>query len=232
MKRRIEVNLPTSWQDIKLKEYLAYQKALKPYEGVEDYHSISFEKAINHFCNISTEDLYSIPVESYNGLYDTVKEVFKEGYDLPLVHRFTILSTEFGFIPNLNEMSYGEYLDLVTYFKDMWANMPTIMSILYRPVVESDERTYSISTYTGTNEDTEELFKEKLTMDIVWGAIGFFLNLQKDLLKGTLIFLAKEMKNLTTDTALLEILTKNGQDISQLQSSLMEMSQSLTKLQV
>jgi len=232
MKRRIEVNLPTSWQDIKLKEYLAYQKALKPYEGVEDYDSIAFEKAINHFCNISTEDLYSIPVESYNSLFDSVKEIFKEGYDLPLVHRFTILSTEFGFIPSLNEMSYGEYLDLVTYFKDMWTNMPTIMSILYRPVVESDKNTYSITTYTGTSESTEELFKEKLTMDIVWGAIGFFLNLQRDLLKGILIFLAKEMKKVTTDTALLEILTKNGQDISQLQSLLTEMSQSLTKLQV
>ena len=232
MKRRIEVNLPASWQDITLKEYLAYQKALKPYEGVEEYHSISFEKAINYFCNISTEDLYNIPVESYNGLYDSVKEIFKEGYDLPLVHRFTILSTEFGFIPSLNEMSYGEYLDLVTYFKDMWTNMPTIMSILYRPVVESDKNTYSITTYTGTSESTEELFKEKLTMDIVWGAIGFFLNLQRDSLKGILIFLAKEMKKVTTDTALLETLTKNGQDISQLQSLLTEMSQGLTKLQV
>ena len=231
MKKRLEVNIPSSWQDIALKDYLAYQKALKPYEGVEEYNSIVFEKAINHFCNISTEDLYTIPVENYNALYSRVKDVFHEGYDLPLVHRFTILSTEFGFIPNLNEMSYGEYLDLVTYFKDMWSNMPIIMSILYRPVVESNNNTYSISSYKGTNQNIEELFKEKLTMDIVWGAIGFFLNLQRDLLNGILIFLSKEMKNLTTDTALLETLTRNGQDISQLQSLLTETSQNLKKLQ-
>ena len=174
MKRRIEVNLPTSWQDITLKEYLAYQKALKPYEGVEEYNSIVLEKAINHFCNISSEDLYSIPVESYNGLYDTVKEVFKEGYDLPLVQRFTILSTEFGFIPNLNEMSYGEYLDLSTYFKDMWVNMPTIMSILYRPVKRKSMGTYEIEEYNGKNN--EALFLE-VPMDIHYGALFFFVRL-------------------------------------------------------
>lgn len=232
MKKRLEVNIPSGWQDVTLKDYLAYQKALKPYEGVEDYDRIVFEKAINHFCNISTEDLYDIPVENYNALFDRVKDILTEGYDLPLVHRFTILSTEFGFIPNLNEMSYGEYLDLVTYFKDMWVNMPTIMSILYRPVIESDKSTYSISSYKGTNENTEELFKEKLTMDIVWGAIGFFLNLQKDLVNDTLIFLSKKMENLTTDIVHSETLIKSGQDTSQLQSLLTEMSQNLKKLQI
>jgi len=231
MRKQVSFTLPKSWEDVTLKQYLAYIKAIKPYEGTEEYDLISFEKAINHFCDLSTEDLRSLPVENYNGLYDVVTSLLRRGYELPLVHRFKILSTEYGFIPNLNEMTYGEYLDLSTYFKDMWNNMHSIMAILYRPVTKVSGNTYSISTYQGTNPDTEELFKERLTMDIAWGAIGFFQNLQRDLANVTLISLTKELKKMKTDTALLEILTKNGVDISQFQSLLEETSQSLTKSQ-
>ena len=222
---KTEIVIPTSLSEIPLK---SYQEFMKVVEKSNDEEFIG-QKTIEIFCGLKMKDVVKVKWSDVKSLTLHLNEIFKAKPKFQAT--FKIKDMEFGFIPNLNEMSYGEYLDLSTYFKDMWVNMPTIMSILYRPVVESDEKTYSISTYKGTNENTEELFKEKLTMDIVWGAIGFFLNLQKDLLKGTLIFLAKEMKNLTTDTALLEILTKNGQDISQLQSLLTETSQNLTKLQ-
>ena len=140
-------------------------------------------------------------------------------------------TTKYGFIPKLDEMTYGEYLDLTTYFKDMWDNMPTIMSVLYRPIVEEDVRGYKIKPYSGTTEDTEELFKNFITMDIVWGAIGFFTSLQNDLLKGILTYsqkiLKKELKK--KNSPLMEILTTNGVDISQLQSLPETISQNLTK---
>ena len=110
-------------------------------------------------------------------------KLFEQGEKMSLVKHFVVGSTKFGFIPSLDEMSYGEYLDLSTYSKDLWPNAPTVMSILYRPVTKELDGKYEIQPYSGTNEDMETLFKSALTMDIVWGAIGFFTILSKDLLK-------------------------------------------------
>ena len=37
---------------------------------------------------------------------------------------------EYGFIPNLDDMSFGEYVDLDTYIGD-WQNIHRAMAVLY-----------------------------------------------------------------------------------------------------
>ena len=231
MTKQLTFTVPNSWADVSLKQYLAYMKAIKPYEGAEDYEKVVLEKAINHFCNLSSEELHNLPMENYNATIDYMKDLFEEGVRLPLVRRFKVLNSEYGFIPQLDNMTYGEYLDLTTYFKDMWPNMDMIMSILYRPVVKQNGLTYDIVSYQGTNEDAVELFREKATMNIVWGAIGFFTSLQQDLVNATLISLRKQMKDLEKDSVLMEALITNGVDISQLQSLLTTTSLDLKQLQ-
>ena len=227
---KLEITIPESWADVKLKNYQDYIKALKPYEGSEVYQQVLIEKAINHFCELSTEQLNRLPMENYQGLISYMNELHEQGPTLSLVKKFEIGDTKYGFIPSLDHMTYGEYLDLSTYFQDMWPNMPTIMSILYRPIVEELNETYSIQPYSGTSEDLEELFANKITMDIVWGAIGFFLYLQKDLFTGMVTYSIQSLKKMSkTDSQLMETLLKNGVDISQLESLPEMISQSLTK---
>ena len=215
----IEITIPETWSEVKLKQYLDYIKGVKPYEGTEDYDLITLEKAINHFCNISASQLNALPVENYKGLIGYMTDLFKNGESSPLVKKFVVGSTKFGFIPSLDKMTYGEYLDLTTYFKDMWPNMVTIMSILYRPITEESGETYSIQPYNGTDEETEALFNHALTMDIVWGAIGFFMLLQKDLSTGMMDYSMKTLEEMIEkDFQLQETLVKNGVDMSALQS--------------
>jgi hypothetical protein len=62
------------------------------------------------------------------------------------------------------------------------------------------------------------MFKEKLTMDIVFGALGFFLRLQKDLLNSTLTYTTETIKTILknpTSTAA-QILEENGVSMEQL----------------
>ena len=128
-------------------------------------------------------------------------------------------------------MAYGEYLDLVSYTKkDMWSNIPTIMSILYRPITKSLGKSYTIEKYNGSNEDKLALFLDALTMDIVFGAISFFLDLQKDLLIGTLTYSVDQMKGIKDPKVLaaLQDLDGNGTVIAQLQSYLTMTLQNLT----
>lgn len=226
----IEITIPEGWEDVKLGQFMDYMRALKPYEGTPEYETVKLEKAMNYFCNISTEVINKLPMENYNGILNEMVSLFERGEQIPLVKHFVIGSTKFGFIPSLDEMTYGEYLDLSTYSKELWPNAPTIMSILYRPVTRELNGKYEIQPYAGTNEDIEALFKKALTMDIAWGAIGFFTLLSKDLLKGMMDYSIKTLTKMKANSQVQEALTESGVDISQLQYLQEMISQDSTKL--
>lgn len=227
----IEITIPEGWQDIKLGQYMEYMRSVQAYKGTEEFEVVQYEKAMNHFCNITTEVIRQLPMENYNGILSEMIKLFQQGDEMPITKHFVIGSTKFGFIPSLDNMSYGEYLDLSTYSKDLWANAPTVMSILYRPVTQELDGKYEIQAYSGTNEDMETLFKHALTMDIVWGAIGFFMLLSKDLLKGMMAYSMKTLEKMKSNTLVQETLTANGVDMSVLQSSQEMISQGLKRLQ-
>ena len=228
---KLEITVPESWEEIKLSQYMHYMKALKPYEEVDDFEKIKIEKAMSHFCDIDSETISKLPMETYNGISAYMQELFQQGQEIPLVKNFVIGDTKYGFMPSMDSMTYGEYLDLSTYSKDMWTNIATLMAILYRPITREDKEGYEIQTYNGTDQNVVDLFSHALTMDIVWGAIGFFTLLQKDLLKGMLTYSMKKLEKMKGNSQLLEVLTKNGVDISVLQSSQETISQSLKQLQ-
>lgn len=227
----IEINIPESWADVKLSQYLDFYKAVKPYEGTDEYQRIVFERSILHFCNVSAEILYKLPTTTLDEMKASIYDFIGKGMEQPLITTFRLGETTYGFEPNIEEIKYGPYLDAVSYSKDLWAYIPLLMAVLYRPVVDKRGQAYSIKPYTGTDDNVVDLFKSQLTMDIVWGAISFFLLLQKELVKGTLAYSQKVMKNLTPQqtSAVKEILTKNGLDIAQLQHYLEIMSSNLTQ---
>ena len=227
----LEITVPESWDEIKLSQYIAYLKALKPFEGVEGFEKIKIEKAMSHFCNISSETITKLPMENYNGIASWINDLFDQGQALPLVKNFVIGDTKYGFMPSMDAMTYGEYLDLNTYSKEMWKDIATIMAILYRPIIKEDKDGYEIQPYNGADENIVDLFNHALTMDIVWGAIGFFTLLQTDLLKGMMAYSIKKLESLKTNSQVLETLITNGEDISVLQSSQETISQGLKQLQ-
>ena len=107
------------------------------------------------------------------------------------------------------------------------------MSILYRPIVDNKNGKYSIQPYSSIDQDVIEMFKQKLTMDIIFGALSFFLRLQMDLMIGILTFSKKQTSKIIDQPTSTEALTleKNGVSTQQLQSLQETISQSLTTLQ-
>ena len=230
MKQEITVKYPDSWKDITYKQYMQYYKMLKPYEGTDTYEKKNLELAALHFCDIPVELLYNLPKETFDKAVASIANLVQSNKQ-PLVKTFEVLNVKYGFVPALDEMSYGEYLDLTEYFKDPTEYAPIIMSIVYRPITKEISNMYEIEPYSGTSDPKIELFKHVLTMDVVFGAISFFLDLQKDLMNATLTYSMQILKTMKDPKALtvLQDLQKSGVDTIQLLSLLKMMLQNLTK---
>lgn len=228
---KITVKYPESWKDISYMQYLKYYKMLKPYEGTDTYNKKNLELGALCFCNVPTEALYKLPKETFDKVVNAVSNLVDSSKQI-LVQSFEVENIKHGFIPSLDEISYGEYLDLVEYFKNPVENAPILMSILYRPITKQIGDSYIIESYSGTSDKKIELFKHILTMDVVFGATSFFLDLLTDLLNATLSYsmmLLKKMKN-PEALIVLQDLQKNGVDITQLPSLLKMILQNLTRL--
>ena len=96
----------------------------------------------------------------------------------PLVRRLSFRGREYGFVPNLEEMSFGEYIDLDAYLADMDMLHKTV-GVLYRPIVKEKGDLYEIEEYTGTDGYSD------FPLDVALGATLFFYRLSNKLLRDT-----------------------------------------------
>lgn len=105
-----------------------------------------------------------------------------------LIQRFEYNGKEWGFIPNLDEITIAEYIDLDNYFRD-GEQLHRIASILYRPIVKKMGKTYMIEKYEGTDKYSSEL--EGLEYSVISSAMVFFCNLEMELLRALDTYTAK-----------------------------------------
>jgi len=210
----IEIKIPTGWNDVSLKKYLELQKEMKNYEGNEDAITALM---LVHLCDINPNLLDKIGVDGFKMIEEELNK-FVNKTDLPLQRFITIDGVEYGFEPNLSEMTYGAYVDITKYdtftIDDNWAK---IMSILYRPVSQRKGDNYKIKSYTGNIDNTKWL---EVGMDIHLGALFFFANLLRDLLNFTLSSLTEK----ELEPNMKQILEKNGKLIQRLSNLQEEIS--------
>lgn len=95
------------------------------------------------------------------------------------VESFALDGVEYGFIPNWDEFTAGEYIDAEQYTADFWPNAHKLMSILFRPIERKWGKSYSIAPYTA-KEDAEAL--KMMPADQVSGALLFFCDTKSELL--------------------------------------------------
>ena len=107
---------------------------------------------------------------------------------------FDLKGVEYGFCPNLNNLTTGEYIDLETLCKEPIENLHIIMSVLYRKVTKKVNNRYAIEAYN-PDEFKEELFKD-CPMSIALSSLGFFLTLGNKLAKISHSFLRQQVEKL------------------------------------
>lgn len=177
---KLEIQIPTELNEIKL---IQYQKFLSIAKDNPEGEFLQ-QKMVQLFCNIDLKDVASIKYSEVNNITNRLGAMFSK--DHKLVQRFILGGVEFGFIPNLEEISFGEYTDLDTYIND-WDNMHKAMAVLYRPIKQKFKHTYSIEEYNGSITYSDVM--KHAPLDAVLGATIFFYNLGNELLRSTLNYL-------------------------------------------
>jgi hypothetical protein len=210
---KLDIYVPSSLDEITLEQY---QRFYKISEGKEPSNFIN-QKMIEIFCNIDLKDIVKIKYSSLNKVLSHLDKLFKSNTSFK--NRFNYKNVNYGFIPNLDDMTFGEYIDLDNYFSN-WSNMHKAMSVLYRPIKYISGDKYNIEEYKGVNDKLKQM-----PLSIVMSTIVFFYSLSRDLSINTLKSLSKEEMNLASN----QTLAGNGVGINLYMELLKETLQNLTK---
>lgn len=228
----LQITIPSNLEDIEL---WRYQKYLEAYKKI-DQDSATFEEEMSNmlvhiFCDVSYDDMRKIPLQVINLAASKIVECL--GEPTPLEKSFTAKGTdgveiEFGFIPKLDEMTFGEYVDLDNFISD-WEQMHKAMAVLYRPVVKKKLEYYDIEAYESADKYQDMM--KYIPANIALGALLFFYRLRSKLsiltLRSSLAAATEEQRS-EVEKNLLE---ENGVGINQYMRSLEEDSYRLTTLQ-
>ena len=182
---KIELTIPTSLNDIKLAQYQKFLSIAKDNEESEFLQ----QKMVQLFCGIDLKDVASIRYKDVAEITANINNLFTK--ENRFIQRFKRGGVEFGFIPNLDDMSTGEYMDLDTYITD-WDTMHNAMAVLYRPITNKLGNKYQIEEYKGSVTYADVM--RHAPLDVVLGAMVFFYNLGNDLLKSTIDYLEKNQE--------------------------------------
>lgn len=182
---KIELTIPTTLNDIKLAQYQKFLSIAKDNEESEFLQ----QKMVQLFCGIDLKDVAQIRYKDVAEITANINNLFTK--ENQFIQRFKMGGVEFGFIPNLDEMSTGEYMDLDTYITD-WDTMHNAMAVLYRPITNKLGNKYQIEEYKGSVTYADVM--RHAPLDVVLGAMVFFYNLGNDLLKSTINYLEENQE--------------------------------------
>ena len=169
---KAEINIPNSLAEITLKQY---QKFLKIQENNDDVYFLQC-KMIEIFCNLDAVSVRLLKVSDANRIMDILNDMLNS--QPGLIRTFKLGGIEYGLIPDFDDMSLGEYIDLDTYMGD-WENMQIAMNVLYRPIKERLGEKYIIKDY---DVNTKEKLNE-IPVDVVLGAVFFFIQFRDRLIQ-------------------------------------------------
>lgn len=226
MSHKFTLEVPQELSAVTLQQYQKYLKVMEENEGAEDVEFINL-KVLEIFCGVSLKEAYKLPLAEFSQVINHVINIFKE--ETPLQRDFTMIdpngdSITFGFIPKLDDITLGEFIDLDSYIGD-WQQMHKALAVLYRPVIFRKGELYLIEEYEGSDKYSEIM--KDAPVNVALGAIVFFYRLGNALSACLVDYLAQELKRNSIITKDLE---QNGDGISQYMRSLGEISQSLKKL--
>ncbi len=169
-----EFKLISSWKDVTLEKWLKlidFETGTKTEEATETIAALS---------NIPKQLVKELALKDVAVLMSKIAEL-QQKQDTNLKKIIEIEGVEYGFHPDLDSITLGEYADLETFIKNgIEKHLPELMAVLYRPIKEKKNDIYIIDAYDGNIRLRAEEMK-KMSAQQVQSALVFFYNLGKEL---------------------------------------------------
>ena len=179
---KLTLNIPETLSEVTLDQY---QRWLKVADGKELDNFLQ-QKMIEIFCGITLKQVLMIKAKDIEAIVADISKLF-ETKDSKFIDRFSYNNQEFGFIPKLDDMTFGEYVDLDNYLAD-WQLMHKAMGVLFRPITFKKKNQYLIEEY----KTADKYNMKQMTLDVVFGSLVFFYHLRNELQKHILNYLANQ----------------------------------------
>ena len=178
-----------SWKDVTLEKWLKlidFEKGTKTEEATETIAALS---------NIPKQLIKELALSDVAEIMSRVGKL-QEEQDTSLKRIITVNDVEYGFHPNLDDITLGEYADIETFIKGgVEKNLPSLMAILYRPVKEKKNDVYIIDAYDGDIRMRAEEMKQ-MSAEQVQASLFFFYNLGKVLSEILPLYLMQRLKEM------------------------------------
>jgi hypothetical protein len=170
---------------------------LEKWAKLIDFHSESKSnealKTIAELSDIPEKLIKRLELSDVAVIMQKISDLQK-GKNSSLTNIVTIDDVEYGFHPNLDNLTLGEYADIETFIKDgVNKNLPEVMAILYRPIVKKEKDVYTIEAYDGDITIRAEKMKQMNAAQVQY-ALVFFWNFVNVLLMITELYLKEQIK--------------------------------------
>jgi len=177
-----------SWNDVTLDKWVKLISKKHNNKSEEAIHTI------NILSDIPKKLVEELGITDVANILQRIAKL-QENTNSELNKIIKINDVEYGFHPNLEEITIGEYADIETYLKDgIESNLPKLMAVLYRPIIEKDGSSYSIEAYGKSDlRMRAEKFKKMKAKDVN-NALVFFWTLGKELSMILLQYLMEQSK--------------------------------------
>ena len=180
-------NLINSWKDVTLETWLKlidFAEGTKTEEATETIAALSdIPKKLVKELALSDVAVIMSKVGELQGKQDTTLKRIIEINDV-----------EYGFMPDLDSISLGQYADIETFIKNgIDKNLPELMAVLYAPIKEKKNDIYIIEPYDGDIRLRAEEMK-LMSAEQVQSALFFFYNLGKELSEIILLYSMQKLK--------------------------------------
>ena len=177
MKKTIEIKIPTDWSDVTIKKFIKYNDSLK---DLEDERQIII-KTISILCDISEHIVEVMKLKDLKKIQVNLQKLIGKPVNKDIINKIDINGVKYGFHPNLDDLTMGEFVDIETYAKEN--DIAKMMSVLYRPIVKEQGNRYDIEPYDFDVHSENSIHFEKLSINVGNAIAVFFWTLGKEQLK-------------------------------------------------
>jgi hypothetical protein len=183
-----------SWADITIGQY---QEMML----IETENDITrFIQQISIALDIDSEEIRKLSLLEFKKLQENMSFLsVKVEADLsPIIE---IDGKKYGLIPDMGTVDAGTFIDAEQFKEDTILNLHNLVALIYRPVIKQDGDEYEIERHKAEGfERRANLFKEKVSIETVMGAVVFFSSVATELSINLLTYLADQHKTQETPT--------------------------------